>query len=151
VDSLTFIDRVRGGFLCIGTCADKPGIMVLSRQSRDEVDVRAATESLFGRTTLTLDLGNRTEQRQLSEPCVILLPRDGERQIIPVDWDAATFAGVLAKADCGGQHLSSDEHPNCGRPFLDLMDYLREHCPDQIPPELEAFVSTEPDPFAPAP
>ena len=151
IDDLTFIARVRGGFLCVGTCPDKPGIMVLSQRPREEVDVRAATDSLFDRTTLTLDLGGPTEQRQLDEPCLILVPRQGERQIIPVDWDAGTFAGVLAKADCGGRHDSSDEHPNCGRPFLDLMEYLQKHCPSRIPPELESFVATEPDRFDPVP
>ncbi|HUU82743.1 MAG TPA: hypothetical protein VM243_04485 [Phycisphaerae bacterium] len=151
VDSLTFIDRVRGGFLCIGTCADKPGIMVLSRESREEVDVRAATESLFGRTTLTLDLGTHTEQHELDEPCVILLPGDGQRQIIAVDWDATTFTDVLAKTDCGGRHRSTEEHPNCGRPFLDLMEYLRANCPDRIPTELESFVRSMPDPLTGAP
>ncbi len=141
VDDLTFIERLRGGFLCIGTSADKPGLLLLSRQPRDLVDVRAATHPILGWTRVTLELERRRLEWQLEQPCVILVSAEGDRQVIPVDWSTSIFAGALHRADCGQQHKSSTEHPRCGRPFLDLMDYLREDCPDQIPPELEAFVA----------
>jgi hypothetical protein len=151
VDELIFSERIRGGFLCIGTSADKPGLMLLSRQPRGPVNLRAATHPILGWTQVTLELEGRSLEWQLERPCVILVSAEGDRQVIPVDWHASIFAGALDRTDCGQEHKSSTEHPRCGRPFLDLMDYLLANCPNRIPAELEAFVAGQADPWASAP
>ncbi|MHC4093193.1 MAG: hypothetical protein ACYSVY_23485 [Planctomycetota bacterium] len=139
VDQLTFIPRFGEGFLCIGMCRDKPGVVILSRLSRDDVAVHAQTESLSRRTTLSIERNGQVESHRLEQPAVVLIDESDAVRIIPVDWDAHTFSAILQAVNCDGEHYSSTEHPRCGIPFIDLMEFLGKHPPGKIPPELAAF------------
>ncbi len=139
VDRLTFIPRLGEGFLCVGTCRDKPGVVILSRLSRQAVAVHADTESVFRRTTLVIERNGRTEHHPLEEAAVVLIAEGEPVSILPVDWATATFPALLQAVDCDRDHDSSADHPRCGRPFVEMMEFLREHPPGKIPPELAAF------------
>lgn len=145
VDELTFIPRLGEGFLCVGTCRDKPGVLILSSLSRRRVAIHADTEPLFRRTTLIVERKGRVESHRLERPAVVLIDDRGPARLVPVDWDAAAFPAILRAVHCDRELDSSAQRPNCGRPFTELMDFLREHQPGRIPPELDAFTRDYPD------
>jgi len=144
IDSITYIDNLGGGFVAVGTSADKPGVLILSTVDRKDVRIRAEREQLRLRTTLSIDLDGRATCRLLTEPAAVLIPPDQPTGFIPLNWKTRAFHDILATIDCDGQHQSSDEHPLCGKPFEELLLYLNLHSPGRVPPELIAFAGKAP-------
>ncbi len=147
VDGLTFIPRLAGGFLGVGTCRDKPSVLILSRRSLDEVAIHADTDAILGQATLTVITDGQPARYSLHSPGVVLISKTAAVNIVSVAWDAALFPTILRLIDCGPEeHTSTADHPLCGRPFAELMQYLADHHADQIPPELFAFVAEAQEP-----
>ena len=147
VDGLTFIPRLAGGFLGVGTCRDKPSVLILSRRSLDEVAIHADTDAILRQVTLTVVTDGQPHRYALHSPGMVLISKTAAVNLVPANWDAALFSAVLRLIGCGPEeHTSTTDHPLCGRPFAELMQYLTEHHPDQIPPELFAFVAKAEEP-----
>ncbi|MCP4251436.1 MAG: hypothetical protein GY778_30740 [bacterium] len=142
VDELTLIPRLAGGFVGLGTCRDKPSVLVLSHRSLDDVAIHADTDAILRRATLTVESDGRPHRYTLHSPGIVLISKTAAVNVIPVDWDASFFRVVLQLIDCGPEeHTSTADHPLCGRPFDELMQYLADNHADRIPPEMVAFVA----------
>jgi len=144
IDSITYLDNLGGGFVAVGTCADQPGVLILSTVDRKDVPIRAEREQLRLRTTLSIDLDGRVTRRRLTGPTAVLIAPDRPIEFIALHWKTRTFYDLLAAIDCDGEHQSSDEHPLCGKPFEELLAYLKQHPPGAVPQEVIAFARRAP-------